>query len=63
MKRGLVCFEEPEQPWTRVQGTYDLLRLDSGEQWDGEPHWEIKLNDNETTFVPAWAVVELPETP
>ena len=59
---GLVCFEEPGMPWTRVRGRYKLLRQDNGEVWDGEPHWEIELEKGDTCFVPASSVVILPNT-
>lgn len=57
---GLVCFEEPGQPWTRVQEKYELIKQGNGECWDGEPHWEIRLENGETTHVPISSVVVLP---
>lgn len=57
---GLVCFEEPGMPWTRVRGQYKLLGQDNGDVWNGEPHWEIELEKGDTCFVPISSVVVLP---
>ena len=59
---GLVCFEEPGMPWTRVQGKYELIKQDDGELWGGEPHWEIQLENGDTCFVPVSSVVVLSDT-
>ena len=54
---GLVNFEEPGMPWTRVCGSYELIKLDDGKDWDGEPHWEIKLENGDSCFVPQSSVI------
>lgn len=59
---GLVCFEESGMPWTRIQGIYQLLRLDNGENWGGEPHWQVKLENGNTCFVPENSVVIVQNT-
>jgi len=55
---GMVAFEEPGMPWTRVFGRVRLISLETDECFGEEPHWRIEL-DGKETHVPKSSVVVL----
>ena len=61
---GLINFEEPGMPWTRVVGKFELVKLDDGSGWeDNIPHWEVKDNKEgdecDNFFIPENSVTVL----
>jgi len=60
---GLVNFEEPGMPWTKVSGKFELIKLDDGSDWEGVPHWELRdpnddgTVDSDILYVPADSVI------
>jgi hypothetical protein len=45
---GMVAYEEPGMPWTRVFGKSRLIRKEIIEAFGPEPHWLIEYEGIQT---------------
>ncbi len=56
---GMVAFEEHGMPWTRCVGRYRLIKKETLQEFNNEPHWLVDLENGETTHIPESCVVPL----
>jgi len=48
---GMVAFEEPGMPWTRVFGKVKLIRKEIIEAFGPEPHWLIEVDGEKHMYL------------